>query len=62
MTDSRGLLVRQNALGILQTPKYFEAGEHSVSLDIEGLASGSYLCRMVVKGKQVGRVGFVIGK
>ena len=47
---------------LFSTTTFYDAGEHSVPLDIEGLAIGSYICRMLVNGKPVGSVGFVVGR
>jgi len=41
---------------------FYDAGEHFVPLDVSGLANGSYICRMVVKGKQIGIINFVVGR
>jgi len=47
---------------IFTITNYYDAGEHSVPLDIDGLAIGSYMCRMVAKDKQVGVSSFIIQK
>jgi len=44
---------------LFSTTTFYEAGEHSIPLAIEGLPIGSYMCRMVAKGQQVGSVGFI---
>jgi len=41
---------------------FYDVGEHFVPLDVSGLANGSYICRMITKGKQIGLVNFVVGK
>jgi len=41
---------------------YYDAGEHYVPIDVSGLASGTYLCRMLAKSKQIGIEKFVVGK
>ena len=71
---SRSTSVGQNVLDILlevtdllgtvlfSTTIPYKTGEHFVPLNIDGLANGSYLCRMLVNGKPVGSVGFVVGR
>ena len=41
---------------------FYDAGDHSVALDIKGIPSGNYICRMLSKGKQIGSESFVVGK
>jgi len=41
---------------------FYDAGEHYVPIDVKKFVSGSYLCRMLAKGKQIGTINFVVGK
>jgi hypothetical protein len=41
---------------------FYDVGEHFVPLEIKGIPSGSYICRMLSKGKQIGIENFVVGK
>ena len=41
---------------------FYDAGEHSVILEIKGISSGNYICRLLSKGKQIGTEGFVMGR
>ena len=47
---------------IYTTTNFYEAGEHSVTLNVKGIANGSYICRLSSKDKQIGTAGFVVGK
>ena len=41
---------------------FYDVGEHSVTLDTKAIPNGSYICRMLAKGKQIGTTNFVIVK
>ena len=41
---------------------FYDTGDHSVTLDIKGIPSGSYICRILTKGKQIATESFVVGK
>jgi hypothetical protein len=41
---------------------FYDIGEHSVSLDIKGIPSGNYLCRLLSKDKQIGTTSFIVEK
>jgi len=47
---------------LISVTNFYDAGEHFVPLDLDGLASGSYICRLISKGKQIGIANFVIWK
>ena len=42
------------------TTNFYDAGEHSVLLQIKGIPSGNYICRLLSKGKQIGTESFVV--
>jgi len=41
---------------------YLSAGENTQPFDMSGFAVGSYTCRLVVKGQQIGVVNFMVSR
>ena len=47
---------------VYQRNDYFSEGENHLTLDTKNYPNGSYSCRLVVKGKQIGNVNFVVSR
>jgi len=45
---------------IYTVSNFYDAGEHTVSIDTKGFPSGTYICRLLSKGKQIATVNFVV--
>jgi hypothetical protein len=41
---------------------FYDVGEHFVSLETKGISRGSYICRLLSKGKQIGTENFIVEK
>ena len=41
---------------------FYDVGEHSVSLETKNIPNGTYICRLLSRGKQIGTTSFVVGR
>jgi hypothetical protein len=41
---------------------FYDVGEHFVPLEIKGISNGSYICRLLLNGRQIGMEKIVVGK
>jgi hypothetical protein len=41
---------------------FYAAGEHTIPINIKNIAKGSYICRLLLREKQIGTANFVVGK
>jgi hypothetical protein len=53
-----------NLLGnvVYSISNFYDAIEHFIILDTKEFLNGSYICRMLIKGKQLGITNFIVVK